>query len=159
MTDTDVTAAELAALPLFEGLPEGELADLAARSSRRRLADGETLLDQGEPARDVYAIVSGRLVLRTADERSAAIVANLGPGDILGWSALREAATALSSAKAAAETVLVAIPADAVVELASGGSRESRGLLRRLIAVAAADLEASRVQLLRSGREGVITGG
>ena len=159
MTGSDVTAAELARLRLFDGLSEDELAPVAAVASRRRLSDGETLLEQGRPADAVYAIVRGRLVLRVADERSSAIVATLGPGDLLGWSSLRERATALSTARAAGETEVVAIPVDPVIDLAAGGSSDSRRLVQRLIGIAAADLEASRVQLLRSGREGVITGG
>jgi hypothetical protein len=46
-----------------------------------------------------------------------------------------------------------------VLDLVGAGSSDSRRLVQRLIAIAAGDLEASRVQLLRSGREGVITGG
>jgi len=159
MSQSDVTGPELARLALFEGLPEPELAALAELGSRRHLADGETLLEQGRAAVELYAIVRGRIVLRAADDSSSAIVATLGPGDILGWSALREHATALTSAEAAAETEVIAIPVDAVIDLAAGGSSQARRLVQRLIAIAAADLEASRAQLLRSGREGVITGG
>ncbi len=159
MTGPTITAGELAGLHLFEGLSQDELAPVARVASRRRLSDGETLLEQGQPADAVYAIVSGQLVLRVADEGGSAIVATLGPGDLLGWSSLRERATALSTARAAGDTEVVAIPVDAVIDLVAGGSSDSRRLVQRLIAIAAADLAASRVQLLRSGREGVITGG
>ena len=45
------------------------------------------------------------------------------------------------------------------VDLAAGGSRESKRLVRRIVALAAAHLEASWSQLLQARSEGVISAG
>ena len=44
-TTEKVEAAELARLPVFDGVDPADLAQLANRSVRRHLADGETLVE------------------------------------------------------------------------------------------------------------------
>jgi CRP-like cAMP-binding protein len=154
-----VAAAELAAVLLFSDLPEDEAAGLAAQADRRALGDGEVLFEQGRPARTLYIVVSGGLVLRAADGASSVIVDHLRPGDLVGWSAMRPGAVTLSTARAVGSTEVIAIPVDPIIDLAAGGSRESRRLVQRIVALAATHLEASWAQLLQVGREGVITAG
>jgi CRP-like cAMP-binding protein len=154
-----VTAAELARVSLFEGLPEDELAGLAAVSTRRTLSDGDVLFEQGQPAGTLYVVLAGGLVLRAGGDGSSVIVDTLRPGDLVGWSAMREGATTLSTGRAVGSAEVVAIPVDPIVDLAAGGSRESKRLVRRIVAVAAAHLEASWSQLLQARREGVISAG
>ena len=84
---------------------------------------------------------------------------SLRPGDLVGWSAMREGAVALSTARATGQTEVIAIPVDAVLALAAGGSREAARLVRRIVGLAARHLEASWNQLLQTGNEGVISGG
>lgn len=154
-----VTAAELARVSLFEDLPDDELAGLAAVSTRRWLADGDVLFEQGQPARTLYVVLTGGLVLRAGGEGSSVIVDTLRPGDLVGWSAMREGATTLSTGRAVGAAEVVAIPVDPIVDLAAGGSRESKRLVRRIVALAAAHLEASWSQLLQARSEGVISAG
>jgi CRP-like cAMP-binding protein len=56
----------VAHLPLFEGLKAGELARLAAGTTRRRLRSGEALFRQGDPSTGFYAVVHGRIALLAA---------------------------------------------------------------------------------------------
>ena len=154
-----VSASDLARIALFEGLPDAELAGLATDSTRRRLADGEVLFAQGEPAQTLYVVVRGGVVLRTDGDGRSVIVETLRPGDLLGWAAMREGAITLSTARAVGPTEVIAIPIDDIVDLASGGSSKSRLLLQRIVGLAAHHLEASWKQLLQVGREGVITAG
>jgi CRP-like cAMP-binding protein len=144
---------------LLRGLPAADLAALAAAATRTTLADGDVLFEQGEPAATLYVVVSGGLVLRAAGNGRSVIVETIGPGDVVGWSAMREEATTLSTARATGSTSVIAIPVDLIVDLASGGSSQARLIVRRLIDLAAGQLEASRAQLLQVGREGVISGG
>lgn len=154
-----VSAAELAQVSLFEGLPEAELAQLAGAASRRLLDDGATLFRQGEPATTLHVVVSGGLILRADSGPRSVIVDSLAPGDLVGWSAMRGGATTLSTARAVGRTEVLAIPVDPIVALAAGGSAMAEVLLRRIVALAAAHLEASWRQLLQVGREGVISAG
>jgi CRP-like cAMP-binding protein len=156
---TVVDARDLARVSLFAGLPEDELAGLAGQSARRPLADGEVLFEQGRPARTLYVVVAGGLVLRRVDAGSSVIVDTLPPGGLVGWSAMREGAVTLSTARAVGPSEVIAIPIDRIIDLAAGGSRESRLLVQRIVALAASHLEASWTQLLQVGREGVITAG
>jgi CRP-like cAMP-binding protein len=154
-----VSADEIARVSLFEGLPAEDLATLAAVASRRQLGDGEALFEQGQPARTLHVVVRGGLVLRAEADGRSVIVESLRPGDIVGWSAIREGGVTLSTARATGATDVIAIPIDTIVDLAAGGSRESARLLRRIVGLAARHLEMSWNQLLQKGSEGVITGG
>jgi CRP/FNR family transcriptional regulator, cyclic AMP receptor protein len=159
MSEPSVTPADLGRIGLLEGLPTADLDALAGVASRRRLSDGEVLFAQGEAAGTLYSVVEGGLVLRATGNGRSVIVQTLGPGEVVGWTAMREGATTLSAARATGRTVVIAIPVEPIIDLAAGGSSESRLLVRRLIGLAAEHLEASRRQLLQVGREGVITAG
>ena len=154
-----VEAAELARLPLFEGVDPSDLAALAKTSVRRHLGDGETLVDAGSPISDVHWLEKGQLALRVIYEYRWVLVSTLHAGDMLGWSALREDPTALSTARAIGPATLVSMPASGLLELLAGGSPQSRLLLKRLFGIATLHLDERRVQLLQLGREGVISAG
>jgi CRP-like cAMP-binding protein len=160
MGTTDiVSAAELAGLPLFQGLALVDLTDLAERSVRRRLADGETLVEAGVSISEVHWLETGQLALRVRHDHRWVLVSTLHAGDILGWSALREDPTALSTARAIGPAVLISMPAAGLLALLAGGSAQSDLLLKRLFGIATHHLDESRAQLLQLGREGVISAG
>lgn len=155
----DVTGADLARVELFADLPRDELDGLAGHAERRRLGDGDVLFEQGRPASTLYVVERGGLVLRADGGGSSVIVDTLRPGNLVGWSAMREGAMTLSTARAVGSTEVLAVPVDPIIDLAAGGSRESKRLVRRIVGLAASHLEASWTQLLQVGREGVITAG
>jgi CRP-like cAMP-binding protein len=154
-----VGPVELARLPLFEGLQPADLEALSATSVRRILADGETLVEMGEPISEVHWLEKGRLALRVRHDHRWVLVSTLHAGDLLGWSALREEPTALSTARAIGPATLISMPAASLLELLAGGSAQSELLLKRLFGIATQHLDESRAQLLQLGREGVISAG
>ena len=156
---TPVSPADLDRVPLFAGLPADDLASLASAASRRVLADGEALFEQGQPAQNLYVVGRGSLVLRTGEGRSSVMVESLGPGDIVGWSAMREGAVTLSTGRASGGAEVLAIPVEGIIALVTGGTAGSRVLFQRIVGLAAGHLEDAWGQLLQVGREGVITGG
>jgi CRP-like cAMP-binding protein len=156
---TAVTPADLERVSLFAGLPADDLAGLAAAASRRHLDDGEALFEQGQSAENLYVVERGALVLRAEDGRRSVIVESLRPGDIVGWSAMREGAVTLSTGRASGSAEVVAIPVEPIIALVTSGSAGSRALFQRIIGLAAGHLEAAWGQLLQVGREGVISGG
>jgi CRP-like cAMP-binding protein len=158
-TSESVTATELVGLPLFAGLRQTDLEALAAGSVRRRLADGETLVEAGSSISEVHWLERGKLALRVNHDNRWVLVSTLHAGDLLGWSALREEPTALSSARAIGPAVLISMPASGLLSLLAGGSVDSQLLLRRLFGIATQHLDESRAQLLQLGREGVISAG
>jgi len=158
-TAESVSAAELTRLPLFEGLSSADLEALSRSSVRRVLADGEILVEIGEPISEVHWLEKGQLALRVRVEHRWVLVSTLHSGDLLGWSALREDPTALSTARAIGPAVLISVPASGLLDLLSGGSSQSELLLRRLFGIATHHLDESRAHLLQLGREGVISAG
>lgn len=158
-TTSIVSAAELAALPLFEGVELADLATLSSESVRRSLADGETLVEAGEPISEIHWLEKGQLALRVRHDHRWVLVSTLHTGDLLGWSALRQDPTALSSARAIGPAVLISMPASGLLALLAGGSAHSELLLKRLFGIATQHLDESRAQLLQLGREGVISAG
>jgi CRP-like cAMP-binding protein len=156
---TSVTPADLERVRLFAGLPPDALAALAAAASRRRLRDGEALFEQGQPAENLYVVERGSLVLRAAEGARSVIVESLSPGDIVGWSAMREGAVTLSTARAAGPVDIVSIPVEPIIELVTGGHAGARRLYQRIVGLAAGHLDAAWRQVLQAGREGVISGG
>lgn len=158
-TAESVTAAELAKLTLFEDLSAADLEGLARSSVRRVLADGETLVEMGAPISEVHWLEKGQLALRTRHDNRWVLVSTLHAGDLLGWSALRDDPTALSTARAIGPAVLISVPAAGLLTMLSGGSAKSELLLKRLFGIAAQHLDESRAQLLQLGREGVISAG
>jgi CRP-like cAMP-binding protein len=158
-TAETVSAADLSRLALFEGLSAAELEALAKSSVRRVLVDGETLVESGEPISEVHWLEKGQLALRVRHENRWVLVSTLHTGDMLGWSALREDPTALSTTRAIGPAVLLSVPAAGLLALLSGGSPQSELLLKRLFGIATQHLDESRAQLLQLGREGVISAG
>jgi len=154
-----VGPVELARLPLFEGLQPTDLEALSATSVRRILADGETLVEMGEPISEVHWLEKGQLGLRVRHDYRWVLVSTLHAGDLLGWSALREEPTALSTARAIGPATLISMPAASLLALLAGGSAQSELLLKRLFGIATQHLDESRAQLLQLGREGVISAG
>jgi CRP-like cAMP-binding protein len=157
--DPPVTPTDLGRLPLFEGVPDAELLILAASASRVFYADGETIFEQGDAAATVLSILRGQIVLRSAHGERSTIVQTIGPGELLGWSALRDDATTLTSARAIGQVEVLAFPAERLLDVLAAGGATGRLLIRRLFGIATVHLQETRMQLHRAGREGVITGG
>ena len=159
MSSHPVTAAEGGGFALFRGLPVEEREALATVARRLEPADGETLYAEGAPATTMFLIERGRVTLRVQRDGRPVIVGTLAPGDVLGWSCLRDDAVSLATARATGPVRLVAIPADALLLLLGSGSPAGLAIMRRLFGVAAVHLAAAREQMIRQGREGVITAG
>ena len=159
MSSHPVTGAELGGFALFRGLPAEERAALAAAASRREPADGDVLYDEGGPATTMFLVERGQVTLGVQRDGRRVIVGTLGPGEVLNWSCLRDEPLSLTTARTVGAALLVAIPADALLELLQSGGPAGLTVMRRLFGVAALHLDTARDQMLRQGREGVITAG
>jgi HEAT repeat protein len=73
-------------VPLFAGLPPGDLKQVAAIASEVYLSDGQTLVQQGDAGTEMYIVVSGEVrVLVTADaHKEGREVARRQAGDYVG---------------------------------------------------------------------------
>jgi CRP-like cAMP-binding protein len=78
----------LTKVPLFEGLSQRELEQIARWTDEVDLPEGERLLDQGRFAYEFFVIQEGECEVR----QNRRPIATLGPGDIVGEIALIERA-------------------------------------------------------------------
>ena len=75
----------LARVPIFSGLRESDLEELAVVAHTRRLAARDELMHKGDDASQVYVVISGRLRVTTTSADGADVVLNLmDPGDVIG---------------------------------------------------------------------------
>jgi CRP-like cAMP-binding protein len=77
-------AQELARVPLFAGLSDGELGALADRVARVKEPAGVTFTKEGERGHEFLLVLAGEVTVA----RDSEVVATLGPGDWFGELAL-----------------------------------------------------------------------
>ncbi len=75
------SVSHLEQLDLFRGLGDGDKADLAARFTYRTVNGGQRLIREGEEARDLYIVVSGRFAVTRGDGPTLAVI---GRGEPVG---------------------------------------------------------------------------
>lgn len=111
------TASDLARTALFEGLDEAVLEALAAKAVHRRYRKGNVIFVQGEQGERCFAIVGGSVKISAyhSDGREA-VIAVLGPGDVLGELSLFDQAARSADATAIEDTELLSLDAHAITE-------------------------------------------
>lgn len=97
----------------------------AKKLERRQLAEGETLVEQDQPGRDLFLVLDGMLDVEVDGE----VVAEVGPGAILGVHAPLAGGLRTATLRAASRCRVVVIPEDEldqseIVAIASGQRRE-----------------------------------
>ena len=97
----------------------------AKKLERRQLAEGEPLVEQDQPGRDLFLVLDGMLDVEVDGE----VVAEVGPGAILGVHAALAGGLRTATLRAASRCRVVVIPEDEldqseIVAIASGQRRE-----------------------------------
>jgi CRP-like cAMP-binding protein len=87
--DTADIIKYLQKLPLFEGLPEAIIVDMAEGVASRQLAKDELLFKRGGPGDSLFVIRTGWVKITTVDGDGDELVLNhCGPGEVIGEMAL-----------------------------------------------------------------------
>ena len=97
--------SRLAAIPLFAGLDDADLAAVAAAAVEVEAAEGETLTMQGDLGHALFAIESGTAEVHANGER----LATLGPGDIFGEMAVVSAGIRTATVVAASQLRVIGL--------------------------------------------------
>ena len=85
----DAYLALLAEIPLFESLNKTELQDLLSLAEAKRYGRGQIIFSKGDPGDGLYAIVQGRVGIKTVSRVGKEILLNiLEPGEVFGEIAL-----------------------------------------------------------------------
>lgn len=80
-----ITPARIAAIPLFEGLPEEHLRNLAAIAREQSLRKRETIFSEGEKGTGFYVVLSGRVkIFKLSAEGKEQILHFFGAGEPFG---------------------------------------------------------------------------
>lgn len=107
---------QLAGIPLFSALDEKGLTRVAKGATEIEARPGTTLFVRGDPCVGLYAVISGRVKLAMpATDGGEKVVALLGPGQILGESAMFLEEPHLVSAETLGPAKLVLVSRDTVL--------------------------------------------
>jgi CRP-like cAMP-binding protein len=148
---SDDTTTFLANVPLFAGMPEAELGELARITRRRNLRAGEVLFREGEDARAMLVIVDGRVSvsLRLPGERTVELTSH-GPGEVLGDVPLLDGGTHSATATVEEPVTLLSLSRADFVGIVSRRHPTSFELKRRIASVACARLREQLAALAES---------
>ncbi|SDH08323.1 Crp/Fnr family transcriptional regulator, partial [Bosea robiniae] len=76
----------LRSIPLFAAMNDAQLNLMTAQSSARRVPQGESVFEQGDPAKAFYLLLHGRLkVTQVTRDGQQIIVRIVHPGDLFGF--------------------------------------------------------------------------
>jgi CRP/FNR family cyclic AMP-dependent transcriptional regulator len=84
-------------------------------SGPKKLKKGEVLFREGDPSEAMYVIQTGKVAILKSKGTSEILLAELGPGDMLGEMAFFDGKPRSASARAAADTVIIELPFKALM--------------------------------------------
>jgi CRP-like cAMP-binding protein len=109
---------QIGALPLFEGLPQNQLLDLAAIKVDHVFSRGQTIFMEGDAGTGFYVVISGRVkIFKLSAEGKEQILHIFGPGEPFGEVPVFEGRHFPASAEAMAESQLFFFPRTSFVAL------------------------------------------
>jgi len=113
-------ANQLAAVPVFRGLPHAVLDELAARVEPVLLPGGDTLFEQDQPSDALWVLLAGRLLARRRlPDGSLVPVGLIGAGECVGETGLIANAPRNASVVALRDSELLHLPREAFEGLIS----------------------------------------
>ena len=139
----------LTAHPFFRGLAPGDIQFLTGCAKNARFEAGQVIFREGEDADQFYLIRDGRVALEVfTPGRGSAPILTLGTGDVLGWSWLVPPYKWRFDARAIETTRAFALDGKCLREKCDQDPRLGYELLKRVAAVMAERLHATRLQML-----------
>lgn len=141
-------AGLLARLPAFADLDDSERASVAALTRVEQVPAGTTLFRESAPADDLRFIVEGRISLGMRfGGRGEVLVLSLGPGDLVGWTAVL-GGTWTATARAVERSTLLRLSGAALSELCEREHDVGYRLMKHMSAALGKRLHDTRLQLL-----------
>ena len=123
----------LRSLPLFHELELSQLEAIAAATTEQHVAVGTALFRRGDPCDGVHVIVLGRVKLALlASAGAEKVIEILGPGQSFGESVMFMGKTHVLYAEAIADSLLLHIRKNAILETVARNPDFSRRMLNEL---------------------------
>ena len=147
--DTQQIQYVLQELQFSAELPASVLEPLAAKSSLHRIAAGKVLFREGSENANLYLVRSGRIAIEmNVPGRGAVRILTLGPGEVVGWSALLGQGNMTATALAVDDAELIAAAAEELRALSEANHDFGYHLMQRMASALSRRLLATRLQLL-----------
>lgn len=125
---------DLTKLPFFRPFPREALAGLAAAARWLRFSEGQTVLEFGDPARDIYFVATGTLrVVSRGSGGQELILNDIGPGAVFGELAVIDGAARSAGIVALTNTRVCAVPAGPFLAFVLATPAASLHLMRSLV--------------------------
>jgi CRP-like cAMP-binding protein len=143
-----VDPAILKRLSMFGSLGEAALAAIAALAVTERKPAGTILFRESDPSVDAWFVLEGRvsLSMRLGDPRDLTVL-SLGPGELVGWSALLEGRR-VATGRVTEAAVLLRLPGRALLALCEADHHVGYAVMKELAVVLAQRLHDTRLQLM-----------
>jgi CRP-like cAMP-binding protein len=141
-------------------IDDEHLKRIAEVTRLRDVPEGQILFREGDLPRDVFLVVSGNVALDiNAPGGGSNRIMTVGPGEILGWSALLEQTQMTATATTLCPTCVAEINTQQLLAICKHNPRFGYELLRRTSLALASRLSATRMQLLDSNGAPLPPGG
>jgi CRP-like cAMP-binding protein len=104
-------------LPLFQGLPEGIIVEMAQGVTSRQMSKDEVLFSRGDPGKSLFVIRTGWVKITTHDSDGDELVLNhCGPSEVIGEMALLDEEPRSASAIALSPIKVLELKRDTFME-------------------------------------------
>lgn len=149
-----VPVEAIANTPMFSGLTDEQLANIAEISHRVTFEAGATAFLEGQRASTLFVIEEGKVALEMRAQLDPnlpprhTIVDVLSPGDTMAWSALVEPHVLTMSARCVKKTVCIAVDGAGLRQLMAADCSLGFKILQRLAGVMSRRLKDTREQLV-----------
>ncbi len=147
MATSQVTAA-LAAHPFLEGLNPNHLEKLAQLAFEVTFEPDQIIFREGDPSSFFYLITSGKVALEIAAPGRFITIQTLTEGDELGWSSLLEQVNKQFRARCIDPVRALAFDGPRVIAACEEDHEFGYMVLRKILAIVADRLTATRLQVV-----------
>lgn len=145
----DTVAQEISEHPFLRGLSPGFLDKISQAAAPRTYATDEYLLREGEEAKHLFLLYSGKVALEVAPPgRPRLTIETAGRGDIVGWSWSISPRRYGHDARALKATRAIAIEGKVLRSACEEQVADGYQFIIRLLAVVADRLANTRLQLV-----------
>ncbi len=137
------------AVAIFRGLSEEQISKVMALSEKETLPSGTTVFHQGDEARTLYIVDSGRVAINTSiQDGKWAPVCIVSSGGVFGWSCLVPPYQLTASATTFAETAVTRFDASALKELFSREPAIGYVMIQNVGELISSRLKNARLELI-----------
>ena len=124
-----ITIEELKRFEIFAGLDLAELKLLSAMAEERQAREGEELIREGSPARTLYILQEGNLMVAFPDGRAITLHR---PGRVVGWSALVSPTYYTASVTCLTDSILISFPGSELLRLVQRNVAFGTKIMRKI---------------------------